>query len=436
MSQDTSSYKADWHHLNALYLLAAICMIFMTFAIAIQPLYLRSVLGVNLDGAGTINASIQVLTEITDLLLIGYLGYLSDRLGRIPVIIYGFLLAAFASFIAPYSLEVSAMFGLSGLTIYFITRMLMSIGTAAVWPQLAALTGDFSNKKTRARLTANTAFMMAFGGTLVYAILMQIPQHSGIEFSMLLIGFIALAGAFIAKYYLVDVAKKLEPEEGIPWKKVIKLLKKDERLRLCYISAFASRNDMVLIGLFLMLWFIYFSDLVNIPYEEAATRAGLLIGYIGLITLISIPIWGKFIEKFGRLPAISLGLGISGAGFIGLVFITNPFTLGIIIPASLIAMGQAGMIIAPQVLTIDIAPEEIRGSVLGGFNTVGTFGIIIFVQLGGFAFDYIGPYAPFLITGIMNLVIVAYSLKVLKSYSNQDGTEMDTYELVIQTEEV
>ena len=53
--KDKSPYKADWHHLNTLYLLAAICMIFMTFAVAIQPLYLRSVLGVSLEGAGTIN---------------------------------------------------------------------------------------------------------------------------------------------------------------------------------------------------------------------------------------------------------------------------------------------------------------------------------------------------------------------------------------------
>ncbi len=418
-----SPYKADWHHLNALYLLAAICMIFMTFAIAIQPLFLRSILGINLEGAGTVNASVQVLTEIIDLLLIGYLGYLSDRFGRIPLIVYGFILAAIASIIAPYSIQVGAVIGLSGLTIYFVSRILMSIGTAAVWPQLAALTGDFSAQKNRARLTANTAFMMAFGGTLVYAVLMQIPQHSGIQVSMLLIVLIALSGAFIAKHYLVDVAEKLE-EKKVPWRSVVDLLKKDERLRLCYLSAFASRNDMVLIGLFLMLWFIYFSDIVNIPYEVAATRAGMLIGMIGFITLITIPLWGKFIEKYGRLPAIILGLSLSGTGFIGLMFITNPFKYAIIIPAALIAMGQAGMIIAPQILTIDIAPENLRGSVLGGFNTVGTLGIIIFVQLGGISFDYIGPYAPFLITGIMDFIIVLYSLKILVKFSNIDGSEI------------
>ena len=412
-------YKADWHHLNTLYLLAAICMIFMTFAIAIQPLYLRSVLGVSLEGAGTINASIQVITEIIDLLLIGYLGYLSDRIGRIPVIIYGFLIAAFAAFISPFSAEIAAMLGLSSLTVYFASRIIMSLGTAAVWPQLSALTGDFSDPESRAKLTSNTAFMMAFGGTLVYAVLMQIPPHSGIQFSMLLIVIIAIAGAYIAKNNLIDVAEKLE-DKSIPVEKILALLKQKPQLRLTYVAAFSGRNDMVLIGLFLMLWYVYFADLVNLPYEQAATKAGLLIGYIGLITLISIPLWGRFIDHYGRVLSIAIGLAISATGFIGLAFIVNPFSLWIMIPATFIAIGQAGMIIAPQILTMDIAPENMRGSILGGFNTVGVIGIIIFVQIGGFAFDTIGPYAPFLITGLFNLVIAFYALLINKNSSKID----------------
>lgn len=61
------------HNRNGLYLLASITMIFMTLAIAIQPLYLRNVIGIPFENAGAINANIQVVTELLDLLLIGYL---------------------------------------------------------------------------------------------------------------------------------------------------------------------------------------------------------------------------------------------------------------------------------------------------------------------------------------------------------------------------
>ena len=62
-----SGQTVEDHHRNTLYLLAALCMIFMTMVLAVQPIYLHSVLKISLDDAGAINSSIQVLTEILDL---------------------------------------------------------------------------------------------------------------------------------------------------------------------------------------------------------------------------------------------------------------------------------------------------------------------------------------------------------------------------------
>ena len=82
------------HRWNALYLLAAIAMVFMTLAPALQPLYLRNVLGISFTNAGMINANVQVVTESLALAVIGYLGVLSDRFGRVPIMTAGFLVAA------------------------------------------------------------------------------------------------------------------------------------------------------------------------------------------------------------------------------------------------------------------------------------------------------------------------------------------------------
>lgn len=410
--------KVRENHLNSLYLTAALSMIFMTLIIAIQPLYLRNVLGISRENAGFINANIQVITEIVDLFFIGYLGYMSDRHGRIPIIVFGFLLAGVSVILAPFSHVLGVWLGIGGLAFFYLIRVAMSLGTSAIWPQIATLAGDFSSKKTRPRLIANAGFMMAFGATLSYAILVQIPQHAGLTFTLLLGAIIAFAGAWAAKKLLIDVAEKLK-EKKVPLRQVIDLLKKEQGLRLTFLSAFSSRNDMVIVGLFLMIWFIYFADLLAIDHAVAAARAGMVIGLIGLSALVSIPAWGTVIERFGRVPAIAMGLCVSGVGFVSFGFIVNPFGWQILFPAILVGLGQAGCLLAPQTLTLDLAPTHIRGSVMGAFNTVGCLGIIFFLQIGGYLFDKIGPPAPFLFTGVANLGVMGYAIYILKVHGGE-----------------
>lgn len=412
-------------HFNTLYLLSAICTIFMTLAIAVQPLFLRNVLGLSFENAGIVNANIQVVTEVLDLGLIMYLGYLSDRFGRIPIAVVGFLVAAFGAVLATFSLELGTLLGVGGIAFYYLSRIIMSLGTGAVWPQLSTMAGDFTNYESRPKLLAKTVFMMALGATLVYAVLMQIPKHSGLVVVMLLTAAVALIGAWLTRNFMIDVAPKLK-ESGVPWGRIRDLLAKDERVRLSFASAFFARSDMVFIGLFVMMWYIYFADLVGVTQEEAAAQAGLLIGLTCFIVLVSIPFWGRLIERYGRVASIAIGMSLSGLGFVAMGFIVNPFEWTILFPISLIAVGQAGCLIAPQVLVLDLSPKEIRGSVLGAFNVVGIIGIIFFVQVGGWLFDHIGPHAPFVLIGVGNILLTCYALWVLrgtlKSPHQQDIT--------------
>jgi MFS family permease len=398
---------------NALYLLSAVSMVFMTLVVAIQPLFLRNVLEISFEKAGLINANIQVVTELLDLVLILFLGYLSDRYGRVPIATMGLLVAAAGALLAPFSLQLGTLLGIGGLGFYYLMRVVMSLGSGAVWPQISALAGDFTSYDNRPRIMANTVFMMALGATLVYAVLMQIPRHAGFITVMLMTAAVALIGAVVAHRCLSDVAPKLE-QGRVPWRQVRDLLVKEERLRLGFVSAFFARSDMVFIGMFLMMWFIYFADIVGVGQAEAAARGGALIGYAGVVVLVSVSFWGRLIENFGRVQSLAAGLVLSGLGFASMGFVVNPFDWFIVLPMTLIAVGQAGCLIAPQVLTIDMTPENIRGSVLGAFNVVGGIGIIFFVQTGGFLFDEIGPHAPFVFIGFGNLLLVCYAAWVMR----------------------
>ena len=392
-------------------------MVFMTLVVAIQPLFLRNVLNISFSTAGAINANVQVVTEVLDLFVFAYMGYLSDRLGRVRIIVAGFLVAAAGAVIAPFSPLIG---GTGALAVYYLSRVIMSLGTGAVWPQLSALAGDFSDDSNRARLMSNTALMMAFGVTLVYAVLMQIPRHLGITGTMLMTAGIAGVAAWLSRDFLVDVAPRTS-ESSIPWRRIWLLVKGEPRLRLAFASSFFARSDMVFVGLFLMLWFIYFADLVKTGQADAAAHAGLLIGLMGAVVMLSIPAWRAFIERFGRIRAIILGMSLSAAGFISLGLVVNPFSVAIVLPVLLFSAGQAGCFIAPQILTVDHAPKELLGSVLGVFNVLGGIGIIFFVQIGGFLFDYVGPPAPFVFTGVGNLIITIYALRILKEERRLSG---------------
>jgi MFS family permease len=400
---------------NALYLLSAVCMVFMTLAVAVQPVFLRNVLNVSFEQAGAINASVQVVTEILDLFVVGYLGFLSDRLGRVRIIVFGFLVGAAGALAAAFSPWIGGLFG-GALVIYYLSRITMSLGAGAAWPQLSALAGDFSDDDNRVGLLSNTAFMMAFGITLVYAILMQIPKQAGITATMLLTAGVAVLGAWVARTCLVDVAPRAV-EPGIPWRRIWTMVKAEPRLRLAFTSSLFARSDMVFVGLFVMLWFIYFADVVGVSQEEAAARAGILIGMMGGGVLVSVPLWRLFIERYGRVEAVVLGMTLSAIGFLIFGFVVNPFDWFIILPAVLVSAGQGGCFIAPQIMTIDRSPRDMLGSVMGAFNVIGGLGIIFFIQVGGFLFDKVGPPAPFVFTGLGNILITLYGLKVLKSES-------------------
>ncbi|MFZ4398309.1 MAG: magnetosome biogenesis transporter MamH [Kiritimatiellia bacterium] len=411
---DTPPQMVEQHHWNALYLVSALCLVLMTLALGTQTLFLSTVLNIPVASAGAINANIMVMAELLELVVAGTVGYLSDRVGRKRIMVRGFLLAGVGAIMAPLSAVIEGLFGGSGLTFYYLSRLVIAAGIGSVWPQLAAIGGDFTDHENRPRLMANSVFMMALGKTLVYGILMQIPRSGGVILTMLLIAVAAFSGAQLAKTCLIDVAPKLE-QAAFPWRRIRGLLKDERRLRLSFATGFLARSDMVITALFLMLWCVYSAGTEGVTSEEAAAHAGLMIGLAGVVVRISIPFWKAFIKHSGRIPAIAVSLALSGLGFILLGVVDNPFGWFAMLPVAITAAGQTGCFVTPMILAADLTPPDMLGSLLGAFNVVGGAGQVFFIQIGGILFDTMGPASPFLFIGLANLVVMAYAIAVMNS---------------------
>ena len=412
------------HRWNSLYLIAALTMMFMALAVAAQPLYLRGVMHISIESAGAVNANVQVITELLALLAVGWLGFLSDRFGRVPLVVAGFMVGACGGFLAPVSFALGTFLGIGGVLLYYFSRIIMVFGTSAVWPQLTTLAGDFTVFKSRAHYLANANFMMAFGSTIAFTVLMQIPKFTGIFPVMFLNAMLGLLGAWLAHHLLVDVAPKRR-DDTIPWKKVRDVIIKEPRLRIAFSVSLFSRSDMILIGLFYMLWTIYYADSAGLSQETAAGRAGVLIGYVGTIVMVTFLVWGQVVQRVGRIKAIIAGLSISATGFIMMLFVENPFSPFVYVPMTLIALGQASLILAPDILALDMAPKDMRGSIMGPLNVVSGVGLVIILEIGGLLFDSIGPHAPFVFTGIGNVIVLLYIIFIYRSLPMSAAEDFD-----------
>ncbi|MBF0588598.1 MAG: MFS transporter [Magnetococcales bacterium] len=397
---------------NSFYLLSALSTLVLSLTVGIQPLFLDEVLAISFEQSGSINAHLQVVTQVVSLAIVGYSGSITSRQRRVSLLFYGFMIASFGAVLAPLSKQVELLIGLEGLAFYYVMRILVSLGTDTVQLQLSTLSGDAVLLRRSSRLLVNTVFMMVFGGTLLYAIFMQIPETATrIEWVMFIPAIAALIGAQLAKTQLPGLMPPRKKREGgHRFERVWELVSSDPRMQLCFAAAFYTRADMIVIGLFFSLWSISMADVIGVTRDMAAARAGLLIGIMGLVVLLAMPLWKRFMATHSRIEAIGASLSLSGVGFLLLGQVTHPFSWTILGPLVLIGLGQGGCLVAPKILAAELSPRDILGSVQGMFHLVSGIGVVLLVQSGGYYFDAVGPRAPFIIIGSGHLFVMFYAL--------------------------
>ena len=195
--------------------------------------------------------------------------------------------------------------------------------------------------------------------------------------------------------------------------------RKNPRLLLSFIAAFAARGDLAVAGTYFALWFMYIGTAQGIDSTEVATISGQYFGLLNLAIMVWAPIYGVIIDRVNRVTAVTLGLATASAGYFLMGSIDNPFNPAIIIPACiLLGMGETSAVVSCGSLVGQEAPPRIRGSVIGFYALCGSFGILSLSFISGLIFDAFSPNAPFIFMGAVNLVIVFIALYVRVRYGN------------------
>jgi len=147
---------------------------------------------------------------------------------------------------------------------------------------------------------------------------------------------------------------------------------------------------------------------------KATARGGITLLVMSLACLISYPIIGILLDRWGRIQIVLLGLLMSGVGLCIMAATQNPFTPGMFLYVSLVGIGFSAANVGANTLAADSSPMPLLGSILGGLNTMQPIGILFFLQLGGLLLDQVGYWAPFALKGIGSLICCLYILSVRK----------------------
>jgi MFS family permease len=413
------------HNLPIAFFMALMVMVVTSLPAVLLPVFLQEVIGISRAHAGKINSSLAVVVEITMLLFVGMVGVLSDKTGRRILLVLGLMFSGFFYVLLGASGSLGEALGINKLALVYVARFLLGLSLLFAWPQILALVTDYTYVQGRGKAMAATGFMFTAGAFIAFSFIARLPKTIGLFNVFILACMICLAAAAIARIGITDVVAR-SARRRIEWKKLLGHVKKSPGLKLVYASAFASRADVIVLGIFLMIWVVKVARDFGRTPMQAIADGGIVVAISSGLGMLSYPLWGMVAEKWGRLPTLATGLAFSGLGYVLMGFVENPFSVQLKLCVVVFAIGIHAAGVGATALMGDLAPRDMIGSVLGGYHTCAAIGIIVFVQAGGFLFDHVGHAFPFVFTGVADLAVFVCALALWRGLSREEASTKKT----------
>jgi DHA1 family tetracycline resistance protein-like MFS transporter len=335
---------------------------------------------------------------IAQFLAAPWLGRLSDRYGRVPVLIVS-QLGTFLSFI---------LMGTAGsLPLLFAARVLDGITGGNVIVAQAYI-ADFSprEKRTQSLGIVWTAFGVgyilgpALGGVVAAIFNDRATFFVGAAISLITV---------IITWLLLDEPKEKRVTRRVGIRPAD--ITSNPSLMLILVIGFMAQISIALLQSTLALFgeAVLF---VHQPPQQVNLGVGLLLACVGVGQLVTqMAILPRLLRRLGERRLVIVGAVIRAVGFLSLAVFVSPWLAAL----SLIAISVASGTMMPslQSLATTSVPEGVSGSVLGVYQSSVTLGIILGTALGGQLFA-IAPPLPYLVAGTVLLLTTIPGLILLR----------------------
>jgi len=136
---------------------------------------------------------------------------------------------------------------------------------------------------------------------------------------------------------------------------------------------------------------------------------GLLVSSFAIAQLISAPMWGRFSDRYGRRPALMVGLGASAIAY---VIFAYSGTLWLLFLSRLVQGSGGGTVSVIQAYVADALKPEERAKGLGWLSAATNAGVALGPVLGSYML-VLGPHGPGLAAAALCVLNIGFAWRFL-----------------------
>ncbi len=390
----------------------------MTFIAIGQTYILNEHLRIPTSEQGTISGDLVFWTEIITLAFFMPVGILIDRVGRRWIFAIGFLLLAATYILYPRATVVEDL---------YLYRVVYGLGVVTVAGALSTVLIDYPAERSRGKLVAIVGLLSGLGIVFTNQFFGDLPhiltRHGmdGIQagfYTHYAVAAVAILVAFLVLFGLqkgIPVSHEERPTVRDLFLSGFKQAR-NPRVLLAYAAAFIARGDQSINATFLILWGTTAGVAAGMGTAEAVKNGTIIFVLAQVAALVWAPIMGPLMDRMDRVSALALSMVLAAIGNLSMIWLVDPMPGSGLVFFILLGIGQISVYLGAQSLIGQEAPVAKRGSVMGAFNIAGAIGILLVTAIGGRIFDGIDPRAPFVLVGVINILLFAVCVYVRLRY--------------------
>ena len=138
--------------------------------------------------------------------------------------------------------------------------------------------------------------------------------------------------------------------------------------------------------------------------------------------LLSAPLWGRFSDKYGRRPALLVGLGAAAIAYVVFAF-SN--TIWLLLLSRIVQGAGGGTVGVIQAYVADSTEPEHRAKALGWLSAATNLGVALGPPLGSLAL-LIGHSGPGVVAAALCLVNMAFAWRYLRESRDMEDARLAT----------
>jgi MFS family permease len=389
----------------------------------LQPGVLQ-VMGVPFAEQGNLTGNLAAMQEVLFIVLLGLVGAISDKLGRKAVYVFGLLTTSLGFALYPTADSIAELVSY---------RIIIAIGSAAMLGMMVTVIADYSTNKTRGKANGVQGFIATLGA-FIPPFLSALPAqfvargYSELEAQQATFAVAAALGVSAAIIAFFGLAPRATQAAAAARESITRILidgakaTRDKGIALSYGAAFISRGDLAVTGAFLGLWLVQFGMQHHGMTPSEALASLLMPAILSVVAgaLVGSILMGMLADRISRAAAVPVASGLAAAVYMSIFFVDDPTLPWVKLLLFVMGVAEISAFVSSQALVGQQAEPQHRGAIMGFFGVAGAFGILIATKGGGILFDNVGPSAPFVVFGALNLLVCLWGIAVHKSIRDPD----------------